>query len=602
MHYHIISSTSNQGFTLALLLLNVLNSPIIVGAQITSSSSTSQSSPAFIPTTSSIVTTNVCPAATYSPTPGEQFALRGQGVYEYLYVQFDDRTKRLVLATLGLARFIHFQLDGQLGTLQNAHNPSEIVSSQLNSSFNDAVFGKESQSIRSELHGLYHSVHEQESFELPNSTDTSNSYSNTSNFLFYDDHGPWLFYRAGKSRIGGNRIRPVSFDLYILPARVPIPANSALSLVCLTPDRVARQARLTLTLSVESAPTTSTSTSSSLSIESSSLDAYDVLTQYDLENYCTRHLLYAPPVLTITSTSYTTSYYAAVTKISTVTRVHLAGNASTTTVIRDRRRNVAQAGGYDPIPNIPGLQNPLMSYSWEAIASACSRLISSRLSTSTTTITTEIPVLEATSSTFVSTEYAVSTIVPDAVRKVLWNVGYLTLSTADGENTRSSEYYGSYLITHSNDRSAGPDSCGRVLIRHREAEAQVYAAGYSKTYGAYELFIADQLSPRNCQMTFFGVPPASSWTNATKAALNLFNIEASSSLQSFLFQYNRTTGVVSPDYKKMGIGHGTFWACFPVPSIPGYYMLYYFSSRFSELGGFSVGLCKDTGLGHLRFM
>ncbi|KAF3104780.1 hypothetical protein TWF103_006755 [Orbilia oligospora] len=577
------------------------------------------------PSTSTSTTSSIVPI----PTPGEAFVLHGQGIYNSMYVQFDDNTGRAVLANIGTSRFVSFRLDEENnGLLQNAQDPTELVFAHLNSSANSATFAGESKRVRSVLREVHYAVGVQDS--LTRSDYLTKWFWNSTTGaleLSYNGRKSWEFYQVRGS--SSHRKRAPSFYLYLLPAGFTVPRGSSMEKVLLAPKGTRRYSSLlssasptpttriifsgTIGLalissasstsspatSISSTSTSSESSSSPSSIRSSSnaIDAYDAITQFGLENFCTEFLSYTAPVAiaTVTSTSYSTSYYAAATEASTeVTSTNTVGRSTSVTIIPTRRRSIHSE--MDPLQfQERATPDQLTMYANESISSACSKVLASLSSTSTTTAFADTVVAEEFQSTLItSTVYEVATTTVDVVAQTASNVGYVKLITPDNVKDPFYPYFGLFLVNYRN-RVPDPGTCGRVLASVNPSYLHTFNFGYSTTADAHQFFLNS-----NCVMGFVGRPPVSNWTvHASKAALNLWKLDSAHKHVPFYWQYNATTGIARPDYDKMPevLRGGTFWICVTFPAL---YSVYFYPA-LSDLNGYKTDICSDTGMNHLLF-
>ncbi|KAF3225290.1 hypothetical protein TWF191_005340 [Orbilia oligospora] len=445
------------------------------------------------PSTSTSTTSSIVPI----PTPGEAFVLHGQGIYNSLYVQFDDNTGRAVLANIGTSRFVSFRLDGENnGLLQNAQDPTELVFARLNSSANSATFAEESKRVRSVIREVHYTAGIQKS--LTRSDYLTKWFWNSTTGaleLSYNGKKSWEFYHVKGS--GSHRKRAPSFSLYLLPDGFSVPRGSSMEKVLLAPKGTRRYSsllssaspapttriifsgttRLALissasstgspatSISSTSASSESSSSPSSVRSSSSAIDAYDAITQFGLENFCTEFLSYTAPVaiVTVTCTSYSTSYYAAATEASTeITSTNTVGRSTSVTIIPTRRRLIRSQ--MDPLQfQERATPDQLTMYANESVSSACSKVLASLSSTSTTTAFVDTVVAEEIQSTLItSTVYEVATTTVDVVAQTASNVGYVKMITPDNAKDPFYPYFGLFLVNYRN-RVPDPRTCTSVL-------------------------------------------------------------------------------------------------------------------------------------------
>ncbi|KAK6499438.1 hypothetical protein TWF506_004067 [Arthrobotrys conoides] len=576
------------------------------------SSSSSSSSSTSTSTTSSIIST---------PTSGEAFVLRGQGIYKSLYVQFDDSTGRAVLTYLGTSRFVSFILDEENnGLLQNAQYSTELVFGRLNSSANNVAFSGESKMIRNLLREVHHSVGAERNVLRSDYLAKWFWNSTTGGLeLSYNGRKSWVFYQAKSSN--AYRKRATSFDLYLLPAGITIPEDSAMERVLFVPEDPRRYSSFlssarpipttSATLSESAIPTkvfilsSSTTTSASLSVSSSessstpssnsTLDAYDAITQFSLESYCTEFLSYTPPVATVTSTSQSTSYYAAATgAVVEITSTITVGRRTSVNIIK--HRIVMPSPVESPQFKKRGVPDQLTTYSNEFVSSACSKILSSLSSTSTTTEFTDTTVTEATQSTLIATTiYSVAKTTVDVVMETAINIGYAKIITPDNVSSSLYRYFGLYLANYWKHYPSRPGKCGRVEASINNDYLHQWYLGYSTTADSYQLFLNS-----TCVVGFGGKPPVSGWSkNAPDTGVNSIELSEAHSHVPLYWKFNNMTRIASPDFDKMPeeLRGGTFWICVIFPALYDVF----FHPALSDLAGYRADVCTDTGMNHLLF-
>ncbi|KAK6338484.1 hypothetical protein TWF730_002547 [Orbilia blumenaviensis] len=570
------------------------------------------------PTSTTISITSTSSTTISTPSAGEAFVLRGRDIFAGLSVQFDDNTGRVVLANFGASRFVSFVLsDNNDGLLRNAiDEPIELALARFNSSANNAAFSGEALAVRSNIREIRHAINGQGNILSSDYLTKWLWNSTTGEPQLLNDGILWAIYQVRGS--SAQRKRAASFDLYMLPAGLAIPEDSSLERSYFVAENAKNHSSLlssdsstttsntistfeystsiTSTSTTIFTPTSTTTTrsstsrsqSSSSSSSSSSPDAYDLITQLTLENYCTELLSYNAPVTTSVSTSLSTSYYAAFTgTATTVTTTETSGRSTSITIASSGstgRRYKRISAQRRTIPD------QLTNYPSESVSSACSKITSLLSSTSTMATFTDSVVLDPIQSTLIaSTEYVATTTSVDVVIETANSVGYARLSNSNFVDTAPSSTFFGYYLTSLSFNDAG--SCGRVLVTRNQASGRRFSIAYSKTNGGYQLYTNE-----TCVIGFRGVSPASSWSTTSDPGLSVWATDMQK--LPFILQYDEATAMAIPDYAKAGIGEGTFWACLAAPSL---YALYYYPSGFTSLGGYVASTCNNTGLDRLKF-
>ncbi|KAJ6258715.1 hypothetical protein Dda_6765 [Drechslerella dactyloides] len=328
----------------------------------TTASSTASSAPSTSggpPSTSESASATSGPTTTSSTViiPSDTaFVLQGlnTSIYANMFIQFDDTNGKVVLGSEGTARFVSFRL-GSNGVLVNADDASEFAFIRYNNSIRTEYPQEDSavlSTVRSVLHGNQ---------EILDATDFTTvwSFDPTTGQLGLDHDGrQYILYltpatanlrraRSG-TRNRGLYEQSISYNVYMIPVDVPVPSDSTFQKVSLQVDNAATfpssDFASTLTMTSEltgsasesplistssSATRTGTRTSSrpiSTSRNSSSSsstrtqpDAYDIITIYHLQEFCTSLLSYYTPeiVVATTSTRMNTVYQPLFTDIQT---------------------------------------------------------------------------------------------------------------------------------------------------------------------------------------------------------------------------------------------------------------------------------------------
>ncbi|KAF3192638.1 hypothetical protein TWF788_000247 [Orbilia oligospora] len=424
----------------------------------------------------------------------------------------------------------------------------------------------------------------------------------------------WIIYKlagALNSTIARMRSRELVkranyYDLYMLPADIPIPENSRLQKAQFIANNenkyetsyfssfepttsMASSSKTATVVPVSSFSSTSFRSSSgrnsgpdsnpttSQPVSSSAVpDAYDIITSLGLEAYCSLILSYNSHTTTTTSTStsISTSYYALFTDpSSTSTSTTTAGDTSVTTFV------AASAGTRKR--HIPAdkrsLENDLTNYPSSSILSACSRAASSPTGIITRTISSSefSSVLEPTSST---TEFGVATGTATSsvpiVTETIAAIGAYKLVNSDVSN-HAGTYYGHY-ITGIYPNAAGYEmsSADRPVLNWTP-----YYFATTKSYGITREYNNGGQSDTT---VLVWLQAGTSKANNIVDDYGLYEYPLDDVLDintsehhAVYFKFNSTTLLFTPDNESNPVSDPVFWVCPGALTGSGTFPLYY---------------------------
>ncbi|KAK6338019.1 hypothetical protein TWF696_001489 [Orbilia brochopaga] len=590
----------------------------------TASSSISGSTPGSIssgassgsePTTAGPTTTS---STVVIPTDAA-FVLQGlnTSIYANLYVQFDDTNGKVILGDQGIARFVAFRL-GSSGELVNAEDASEFAYIRYDSSIATEYPQEEAAiliNVRSVLHGDQASLVSSDfvtvwSFDL--ATGQLGLVHDGRQYILYLTPATTnrKFARSGTHDSELDK-RSISYNVYMLPADIPVPADSTFQKVALQVDNAmsfpsSDFASSTPTATSESTgsstsgssitnttPPTSMSTRTPTSrtsqpTGSSSLpDAYDVITIYHLQEYCTSLLSYYTPssVVATTSTKVNTVYSAMFSDIETFW-------SSTETL----PKSTLVTGSPIPPPGPSRRQllerdppDQLTDYPSESISSACSRAASRpETVTSTETFSTSSITIVPTSSTTTYSTQSIGSILTKTGTAIHttyiagWSGNWI-LANSDPTDT-TGIYYGRYLSPASDDESPS-----HIKVTTNSSNARPFTAVYDTSRSCWTLDISVGVAGDG-RLVFATACSPDQQGDASDYRLDVISIDADRF--PFSFQLDTTTFIASPDPGQNPID-GTFWYC------PTGDALYYYDAAFPYYPAYPPD-CVDTGLNNLR--
>ncbi|KAF3142725.1 hypothetical protein TWF703_000228 [Orbilia oligospora] len=555
-------------------------------------------------------------SSTQDATTSSISAPRGGFVLEEtlsgFYFQLDDDTGRAILAAPGRDRLVPLTLAENVeNLLQNSRNPFEILFLRYNASAIQAL-QQESTSVLSLLREIRHTVDTADTLQSSDYVGEWIWNTTVGQVELHQNQRRWIIYKlAGtlNSTIARMRSRELVkranfYDLYMLPADIPIPENSRLQKAQFIANNVDMKLHIFLptVAPVSSLSSTSLRSSSgynsgsdsnlatSQTVSSSTVpDAYDIITSLGLEAYCSLILSYNSHTTTTTSTStsISTSYYALFTDpSSTSTSTTTAGDTSVTRFV------TASAGTQKR--HIPAdkrsLENDLTNYPSSSILSACSRAASSPTGIITRIISSSAfsSVVEPTSST---TEFGVAngtaTSSVPIVTETIAAIGAYKLVNNDVSN-HAGTYYGHY-ITGIYPNAAGYEmsSADRPVLNWTP-----YYFATTKSYGITReynnggqtvitvlVWLQAGTSKANNRVDDYGL--------YEYPLDNLLDINISEH-HAVYFKLNSTTLLFTPDNESNPVSDPVFWVCPGALTGDGTFPLYY-----ADAATFMV--CSDYG-------
>ncbi|KAF3910951.1 hypothetical protein AA313_de0200037 [Arthrobotrys entomopaga] len=438
------------------------------------------------PTTASSSVSSPVSSASVIPS---SFVLGGSGALEGFYLQ-TDATGNVLLSTLGENVLLAFQLDNSL--VLNSQDTSQILFLRRNSSF----LVEEDPAVLAEIRQIRIGNREQLTSADVYKGWTWDNQTYQLQFLDKDQTLSFYYSRTGLGRL---RARNPGLIPAALPFPVSLPRDSSLEPLSLTPSaaatfsssffstppsRTATSASITIpsskpTLSTSSGLTSSDLISSGLSASttfgsssSNLVDAYQIITQYSLQAYCSSLLAYSTPVEKLPSTIYTGTTeegLLSTTTISTTTSTLTSTIISTSTTYEPTSISVVERD--DPTPS------QLSGYAPTAIRSGCSKAITPPSTTTSYDLvplefvsfvsTTSTSILTLTSSELpISTSISLSTYT---------GIGMWVVAQAPGESALTAElgFCISYYKTIIN--SGAQDFAVALLTDNPSVEANVQA-------------------------------------------------------------------------------------------------------------------------------
>ncbi|KAF3100323.1 hypothetical protein TWF102_005209 [Orbilia oligospora] len=400
-------------------------------------------------------------SSTFAGQSGVPFVLSGQGDFVDSYFKFDDNTGAVVMAGLADQRFVALVLDQSgPGLLQNSQYLDELVFLRYNETIKTLLPDEDpviTNLVRKVQHDATTNVLRTDyetTFYWNSSTNQPGLVKNTVDWKFYI-----ALPSSGRAKRRGmplfNKRQETSYDIYMLPINVTIPPGSAFVPI----DFAAEEAQgfpsslfsslppfatSTATTGIDTASdttatgtntsggtgtnggTTATSSTDTETSDSSgtsgsgtgtgtgtgtrtnggtgtggfipTTDAYEIITKYTLQGYCTALLSYFSPTSTILDTrtdsftttiprfSYTTTIYSGTTQEPSYTTITYRDITSSPAAKKKKGRFAA---GYavddDPLRKrkiINALEereppDQLVNYPTDAIISACQRAATS---------------------------------------------------------------------------------------------------------------------------------------------------------------------------------------------------------------------------------
>ncbi|KAF3112840.1 hypothetical protein TWF102_004234 [Orbilia oligospora] len=549
-------------------------------------------------------------SSTQDATTSSISAPRGGFVLEEtlsgFYFQLDDDTGRAILAAPGRDRLVPLTLAENVeNLLQNSRNPFEILFLRYNASAIQAL-QQESTSVLSLLREIRHTVDTADTLQSSDYVGEWIWNTTVGQVELHQNQRRWIIYKlAGtlNSTIARMRSRELVkranfYDLYMLPADIPIPENSRLQKAQFIANNVDMKLHIFLRLNqllqvrvysgYNSGSDSNLATSQTVS-SSTVPDAYDIITSLGLEAYCSLILSYNSHTTTTTSTStsISTSYYALFTDpSSTSTSTTTAGDTSVTRFV------TASAGTQKR--HIPAdkrsLENDLTNYPSSSILSACSRAASSPTGIITRIISSSAfsSVVEPTSST---TEFGVAngtaTSSVPIVTETIAAIGAYKLVNNDVSN-HAGTYYGHY-ITGIYPNAAGYEmsSADRPVLNWTP-----YYFATTKSYGITReynnggqtvitvlVWLQAGTSKANNRVDDYGL--------YEYPLDNLLDINISEH-HAVYFKLNSTTLLFTPDNESNPVSDPVFWVCPGALTGDGTFPLYY-----ADAATFMV--CSDYG-------
>ncbi|KAF3232066.1 hypothetical protein TWF192_001827 [Orbilia oligospora] len=616
------AQTSSLDYTTTIVYETVKNTHTITSTLDSCDTGLPQCNQLVWPTLASNISTTIsqssATSSTQDPATSSISAPRGGFVLEEklssFYFQLDDDTGRAILAAPGRDRLVSLTLaDNVENLLQNSRNPSEILFLRYNASAIQAL-EQEPASVLSLLREIRHTV---DTVDTLQSSDYAGEWiwnTTVGQVELHRNQRRWIIYKlagALNSTIARMRSRELVkranyYDLYMLPADIPIPENSRLQKAQFIANNenkyetsyfssfepttsMASSSKTATVAPVSSFSSTSFRSSSgrnsgsdsnpttSQTVSSSAVpDVYDIITSLGLEAYCSLILSYNSHTTTTTSTStsISTSYYALFTDpSSTSTSTTTAGDTSVTTFV------TASAGTRKR--HIPAdkrsLENDLTNYPSSSILSACSRVASSPTGIITRTISSSefSSVIEPTSST---TEFGVATGTATSsvpiVTETIAAIGAYKLVNSDVSN-HAGTYYGHY-ITGIYPNAAGYEmsSADRPVLNWTP-----YYFATTKSYGITREYNNGGQSDTTVLVWLqAGTPKANNIVDDyglyEYPLDDVLDINTSEH-HAVYFKFNSTTLLFTPDNESNPVSDPVFWVCPGALAGSGTFPLYY---------------------------
>ncbi|KAF3911043.1 hypothetical protein AA313_de0203452 [Arthrobotrys entomopaga] len=444
------------------------------------------------------------PAPEPSAIPSS-FVLGGSGTLEGFYLHFDT-TGNVLLEALGSSPdiLLALHLENTVAILQRAEDISQLVYLRHNNSFIEEIFRNEEQSVINIIRQARIGTSQQlVSLDLlsgwvwHNETNEVRFLNGDETLSFY--YIPSTLPQLRSRRDTYERDRNLAYLLFALPLDFPLSSDSLLRPLRLTPAATSTLTRFFTKLTSGSSPASSTPPSSTQtspmtftivstppstpastpastpdstppsspastpsSAPQSSLppiptDAYDVITQYALQDYCTSLLGYFSPTETLSSTIYTTT--STTTDFNTITTSTTTTRSTTTSTSYTTHSKPSFLPCRDLDPPVP---TQLSAYAASAVQSACSRAITSPEDTATiyNVLSTNTITSVSADTTEISTKIStVSTVATATQTEIFPAIGLWTVTQQDDDATpyKNGSYW-SYVLAEAQANSAGVNS------------------------------------------------------------------------------------------------------------------------------------------------
>ncbi|KAF3904563.1 hypothetical protein ABW21_db0202329 [Orbilia brochopaga] len=608
-----------------------------VPGSVTSGSGTGSLSPSsgLEPTTTDTGTATSSPSVI--PTDAA-FVLQGlnTSLYADLYVQFDDTNGRVILGDEGIARFVAFRLTSA-GELVNAADATEFAYIRYDSSVATEYPQEETAitfNIRSVLHGNQADLVDSDFITVWSFDLTTGELG-----LVHDGRSYVLFLtpattgrrRSVQSEAAGGELqeRFISYNVYMLPADVPVPSDSVFQKLLLQVDNVSllpssdfpsptpsvtsaesssemestpetsitgsttRRTSPTPTSDRRSSSRSGSNTSRRTTSDTSSRslpDAYDIITIYHLEDYCTSLLSYFTQTV-VESTTYqftNTEYQPIFSDVATVwSSTEVVPRSTLTTGSPIPSAGPSRRQVIDGDPDTP---SQLSEYATASIRSACSKAASrpsetfTDFQTTSTGLTTTVPTSITTTFSTKSIE-SVLTQTGTAIQTTYisgWS-GYWILANSNPTD-ETGPYYGLYLGVQQDDRSPS-----HIKVTNDRSQARPFTAEYDSNFNTWTLNLSVGIGIDG-RLVFSAACSPAAQANAADNRLDV--IAVTEDRFPLYFQLDTTTFLATADSNNNFIT-GTFWYC------PAEESLYYYDQALSLYSDLPLD-CVDTGLNNLR--
>ncbi|KAK6355550.1 hypothetical protein TWF696_004649 [Orbilia brochopaga] len=581
------------------------------------------------------------PTPSSTTTPTGSFVVTGEGTLSRTYLQFDDTTGTAVLASLGEDRFVQLLLDNNGdGLLQNALDLAELAFLRYNASVRQ-LFPQEDPAILSVLRQVRHG-HEDEVVR----TDFTGTWfwnGTISQLQLTTGTQTWLFYIsvANSRKRSGLAKRATKYDIYMLPQSVDVPADSSLQQAVFvasdaqnfssqlfsssppgptaststgqqtstdistsTTNRTSRSSSSSThssetdsssssTEDTSSTGSSDTSSPSSVSSPTPTPDAYDIITSFELQAFCTSLLSYYTPssVLTSTSTDLSTTYIAEFTS----TAVIFSSTTTLTATTAFNPASITSAPQRRSVLNHLERDTPsqLTAYPSASISSACARAATSPSSTDVST--SLIPVTSTTSITTSSTLVATTSINDVTTSTDSTNIYQFTFPAIGKFRIKHSDltdtvgtFYNWYLRLSSSSTAGEP-----IYLDASKPNGGVYDVTYAAAYS-------------NFFLVAYPYPQWALFFNALQDPTQIGNIDAykivatsagGSTRVPFVIAYDTDTLVGTPYNAPYGADQ--FFVCRAAIGSGPYTLYYGPSGNFSGFAGWT-GACSTTDMDVLQ--
>ncbi|KAK6331439.1 hypothetical protein TWF730_004521 [Orbilia blumenaviensis] len=339
-------------------------------------------------------------------------------------------------------------------------------------------------------------------------------------------------------------------------------------------------------------------------------EIYSLITQYNLQQYCTELLSFFSPTwpTTISTTSYyststdlvtefteTATTYTNTAEVATSTG-YVAGTITTAPTLRRRTKTKTIRGSYKRRRVAPDTPAQLSGYPADSISAACVEAATSPTAYiyQFKTISTYSPLTTTTDLTQTNTVSDIfTTTTGDVAMQTIPAIGNFKLVHSDLSDT-SGTYYGWYVHYIAVDI---PVKVKQTADTMREALTQIFydVNGYpiltwSVTGGTTSFVWFEKIGA-----TGANVPTTDTVTNYRLANYDYYT---GADRKMFAVTYNFTSYEAKPDGSVNPVTSGRFYMCDTETAYAnlGFFDLYYGPSDFSSKSGYSAGNCKDTGM------